>query len=53
VWETLKVKPKEGLAGTLATTAIGVFNGANIIRVHDVKENVDCASLAKEILNNK
>ncbi|KAF0091643.1 MAG: dihydropteroate synthase [Fusobacteria bacterium] len=53
VWETLKVKPKEGIAGTLATTAIGVFNGANIIRVHDVKENVDCARLAKEILNNK
>lgn len=53
VWETLKVKPKEGLAGTLATTAIGVFNGADIIRVHDVKENVDCARLAKEILNNK
>ncbi len=53
VWETLKVKPKEGLAGTLATTAIGIFNGADIIRVHDVKENVNCARIAKEILNNK
>lgn len=53
VWETLGVKPKDGLSGTLATTAIGVFNGANIIRVHDVKENVECARIAKEILNNK
>jgi dihydropteroate synthase len=53
VWETLNVKPKEGLSGTLATTAIGVFNGADIIRVHDVKENVDCARIAKEILNNR
>ena len=53
VWETLKVKPKEGLSGTLATTAIGVFNGADIIRVHDVKENVECAKIAKEILINK
>ncbi len=53
VWETLKVEPKDGLSGTLATTAIGVFNGADIIRVHDVKENVDCARLAKEILKNK
>ena len=53
VWETLNVKPKEGLSGTLATTAIGVFNGADIIRVHDVKENVDCANIAREILNNK
>lgn len=53
VWETLKVKPKDGLSGTLATTAIGIFNGANIIRVHDVKENSDCAKIAKEILKNK
>lgn len=53
VWETLKVKPKEGLSGTLATTAVGVFNGADIIRVHDVKENVECAKIAKEILINK
>jgi dihydropteroate synthase len=53
VWETLGVSPKEGLSGTLATTAIGVFNGADIIRVHDIKENVDCARIAKEILNNR
>lgn len=53
IWETLKVKPKEGLAGTLSTTAIGIFNGADIIRVHDVKENVDCAKIAKEIYLNK
>lgn len=53
VWETLDVNPKEGLSGTLATTAIGVFNGADIIRVHDVKENIDCARIAKEILNNR
>ncbi|MDR0410446.1 MAG: dihydropteroate synthase [Treponema sp.] len=29
------------LAGTLAANAIGMTNGANIIRVHDVKEHVD------------
>lgn len=53
VWETLDVSPKEGLSGTLATTAIGVFNGADILRVHDVRENLDCARIAKEILKNK
>lgn len=53
IWETLKVSPKEGLSGTLATTAIGVLNGADIIRVHDVKENLECARIAKEILINK
>lgn len=53
IWATLQVRPSEGIAGTLATTAIGVMNGANIIRVHDIKENVECSRIAKEILNNK
>lgn len=30
----------ERLEGTLASVAIAVYNGANIIRVHDVKENL-------------
>lgn len=53
IWKTLKISPKDGLEGTLATTAIGVFNGASIIRVHDVAENVKCMKIAKEILFNK
>ncbi len=53
IWDTLKLKPNESLSGTLATTAIGVLNGANIIRVHDIKENVECSRIAKEILRNK
>ncbi len=53
IWKTLDVKPSEGLPGTLATTAIGVMNGANIIRVHDIKENIACSHIAKEILRNK
>lgn len=53
IWQTLGVNPDEGLEGTLATTAIGVFNGANILRVHDVKENVKCVKVSKEIADNK
>ena len=53
IWQTLDVSPKEGLEGTLATTGIGVFNGASIIRVHDVAENVKCMKIAKKILDNK
>ena len=32
--------PEERLEGTLAATAAAVYAGANLVRVHDVKENV-------------
>lgn len=53
IWQTLGVSPGEGLEGTLATTAIGVLKGAGIIRVHDVKENLDCLRIAEEIRKNR
>jgi dihydropteroate synthase len=33
-----KLKPKDRLIGTLASQSIALYNGADIIRVHDVKE---------------
>lgn len=39
----------ERLEGTAAASAIGIFNGANIIRVHDVKEMVRVAKIADGI----
>lgn len=39
----------ERLEGTAAAVAIGIFNGANIIRVHDVKEMVRVARIADAI----
>jgi len=39
----------ERLEGTAAAIAIGIFNGANIIRVHDVKEMVRVARMADAI----
>jgi dihydropteroate synthase len=41
--------PDERLEGTAATAAIGIFNGANIIRVHDVKAMVRVARVADAI----
>lgn len=41
--------PKERLAGTLATLAIAVIKGANILRVHDVKEAVQVARIADSV----
>jgi dihydropteroate synthase len=37
------------LFGTVATTAIGIMNGADIVRVHDVKENVQTARMGDAI----
>ena len=34
---TLDLPPNERLEGTAASISIGIQNGANIIRVHDVK----------------
>ncbi len=39
----------ERLEGTAAAIAIGIFNGANIIRVHDVKEMSRVAKIADSI----
>ncbi|MGH9946322.1 MAG: dihydropteroate synthase [Pyrinomonadaceae bacterium] len=36
----------ERLSGSLATAAIAVWNGAKIVRVHDVKETVDVIIMA-------
>lgn len=37
--------PTERLAGSLGATAIAVWNGANIIRTHDVKETLDAIKI--------
>jgi len=39
--------PGERLPGSLAATAIAVWNGANIIRTHDVKETFDAVKIAE------
>lgn len=41
--------PGERLEGTAASAAIAIMNGANIIRVHDVKEMVRVAKVADAI----
>ena len=43
VYKTLSVSPEEALNGTTALNTIALTNGANILRVHDVKE-------AKEVI---
>lgn len=43
------VSPSERLEGTAAAVAISILNGANIIRVHDVKEMAKVAKVADAI----
>jgi dihydropteroate synthase len=40
----------ERLEATLATTAIGIANGADVLRVHDVRENVRVARMSDAII---
>lgn len=35
--------PKARLSGTLATTALGIQAGVDVVRVHDVQANLECA----------
>jgi dihydropteroate synthase len=46
----LDVDKNERLAGTIATTVMGVERGCKIFRVHDVKENYQAMKMALEIL---
>ncbi|QNT75437.1 dihydropteroate synthase [Dehalogenimonas etheniformans] len=38
------------LFGTVATTVISIMNGADIVRVHDVKENVQAARMTDAVI---
>ena len=37
--------PNDRLNGTLATTALAVRAGFDFVRVHDVRENFECAQV--------
>ncbi|HMZ45778.1 MAG TPA: dihydropteroate synthase [Chitinophagaceae bacterium] len=45
IYKTLGVTPEQALNGTTALHTICLLNGANILRVHDVKEAIECIKL--------
>lgn len=51
IGKTLDLPVGERLEGTLATSAIGALKGADIIRVHDVRENLRAVRMAEAIAN--
>lgn len=45
IYKTLGITANEALNGTTVLNTIGLLNGANILRVHDVKEAIECIKL--------
>ena len=53
IGNTLNLTVDERLEGTLATSALGVVSGVDIIRVHDVKENLRTIQMADAIVRGQ
>jgi dihydropteroate synthase len=49
----LDLPAEERLEGTLATTALGIASGVDIVRVHDVRANVRAARVADAIVRGR
>lgn len=49
----LDLPPKERMEGTLATTILGIAQGVDIVRVHDVQENLRAAKVADAIIRGE
>ena len=45
IFKTLNITPQEALNGTTVLNTIALLNGADILRVHDVKEAVEAVKL--------
>lgn len=45
IYKTLNIIPQEALNGTTFLNTIALMKGAKILRVHDVKEAVECVTL--------
>ena len=50
IWRKLDITPEQSLNGTTALNTVAILNGANILRVHDVKEAVEVIKLVRLIL---
>ncbi|MCU0472262.1 MAG: dihydropteroate synthase [Bacteroidales bacterium] len=52
IWKTLGITPEEALNGTTVLNAFALYGGADIIRVHDVKEAVQTVRLIEKLKNS-
>tara|TARA_B100000795_G_scaffold256026_1_gene228148 strand:+ start:5614 stop:6447 length:834 start_codon:yes stop_codon:yes gene_type:complete len=49
IYKTLDISAKEALNGTTALHMIALQKGANILRVHDVKQALECIKLFEQV----
>ncbi len=49
IYKLLKIKPETSLNATTALHIVALQNGAKILRVHDVKEAVQCVQLYEQL----
>ena len=49
IWKTVGATPDDALNGTTALNSIALSKGVSLLRVHDVKEAVECVKLASRM----
>jgi dihydropteroate synthase len=49
IWKTLEITPEEALNGTTVLNTLALANGADILRVHDVREAVQAVRLFEKM----
>lgn len=49
IYKTLQNTPEDALNGTTALNTIALQKGASILRVHDVKEAMECVKLTRQL----
>ncbi|MDO4880988.1 MAG: dihydropteroate synthase [Capnocytophaga sp.] len=49
IYKLLETSPEEALNGTTILHTFALLKGANILRVHDVKEAMECVKIIKEL----
>lgn len=53
IYKTLNISPEEALNGTTTLNTIALLNGADILRVHDVKEAVEVVKLVRAVISTE
>ena len=52
IWQVLGCNAEESLNGVTVLNTISLLKGADILRVHDVKEAVETIKICKELRKN-
>ena len=53
IFKTLNITPQEALNGTTVLNTVALLNGADILRVHDVKEAVEAVKLVRAVISTE